>query len=105
MILLTEKLDIPDDHTVLQTKTYFYSSIKALLDSKDHKVLFLRKILRSSVLWMRMMVVTVESEVNLCQWFLWLQEKSLLGFGSLLANDTPGVSFRQGKIYCKKLSI
>ena len=47
---------------------------------------------------MRMMVVTVETEVNLCQWFLWLQEKSLMGFAALLTNDTPGVSFRAGDL-------
>ena len=43
---------------------------------------------------MRMMKVEVESQLNLSQWFLWLQEKSLFGFASLLANDTPGVSFQ-----------
>ena len=40
------------------------------------------------------MKVEVESHINLSQWFLWLQEKSLFGFASLLANDTPGVSFQ-----------
>ena len=39
------------------------------------------------------MKVEVESHINLSQWFLWLQEKSLFGFASLLANNTPGVSF------------
>ena len=43
---------------------------------------------------MRMMKVEVESHINLAQWFLWLQEKSLFGFASLLANDSPGVSFQ-----------
>ena len=42
------------------------------------------------------MKVTVETDVDLCQWFLWLQEKSLMGFASLLANDTPGVDFKAG---------
>ena len=31
-------------------------------------------------------------------WFLWLQEKSLMGFAALLTNDTPGVSFRAGDL-------
>ena len=39
------------------------------------------------------MKVEVESHINLSQWFLWLQEKSIFGFASLLANNTPGVSF------------
>ena len=82
----------------MQTSQFFYFSIRALLNSHEHKVSFLRKLLRSSVLWMRMMVVTVDSDVNLCQWFLWLQEKSLLGFQALLTNDTPGVSFRAGDL-------
>ena len=90
--------NVPVDHAVLQTSQYFYFSIRDLLNSQEHKIQFLRRLLRSSVLWMRMMVVTVESEVNLCQWFLWLQEKSLLGFAALLANDTPGVSFRAGDL-------
>ena len=35
--------------------------------------------------------VEVRSELNLGQWFLQLQEKSLLGFASLLVSDTPGI--------------
>ena len=98
MIIIAVSHNVPVEHAVLQTSQYFYFSIRALLNSQEHKVLFLRKLLRSSVLWMRMMVVSVESDVNLCQWFLWLQEKSLMGFAALLANDTPGVSFRAGDL-------
>ena len=43
-------------------------------------------------------MVSVQDEVDLCQWFLWLQEKSLLGFAALLMNDTPGVDFKAGDL-------
>ena len=39
--------------------------------------------------------VEVRSELNLGQWFLQLQEKSLLGFASLLVSDTPGIRYER----------
>ena len=58
---------------IVQTKQFFHSSLSSLLAGERAPVSALRSLLLSSVLWMRMMVVTVEEEVNLCQWFLWLQ--------------------------------
>ena len=58
---------------IVQTKQFFHSSLTSMLAGERDPVSALRSILLSSVLWMRMMVVTVEEEVNLCQWFLWLQ--------------------------------
>ena len=58
---------------IVQTKQFFHSSLTSLLAGERAPVSALRSVLLSSVLWMRMMVVTVEEEVNLCQWFLWLQ--------------------------------
>ena len=58
---------------IVQTKQFFHSSLTSVLAGERDPVSVLRSILLSSVLWMRMMVVTVEEEVNLCQWFLWLQ--------------------------------
>jgi len=40
-----------------------------------------------------MMAVEVRSDLSLCQWFLWLQEKALFGFAALLTNNTPGIVF------------
>ncbi len=37
--------------------------------------------------------VEVLNEINMAQVFLWLQEKSLFGEGSLLHNPSPGVDF------------
>ena len=37
----------------------------------------------------------MRSELNLGQWFLQLQEKSLLGFASLLVSDTPGIRYER----------
>merc|ERR1719341_1734137 len=50
-------------------------------------------VLKSSLLWMRMMAVEVRSDLSLCQWFLWLQEKTLFGFAALLMNNNPGIVF------------
>ena len=38
--------------------------------------------------------VGILNDVNLAQVFLWLQEKSLFGFGALLHNAAPGQDFR-----------
>ena len=90
--------EIEEESQILQTKMYFTTSLKSVLSHTETKnrPKLLWKLLQSSVIWMRMMKVTVESDVDLCQWFLWLQEKSLMGFASLLANDTPGVDFKAG---------
>ena len=64
------------------------------MEDEEDQLSLLTGLFRSALIWMRMMKVEVESQLNLSQWFLWLQEKSLFGFASLLANDTPGVSFQ-----------
>jgi len=85
---------------ITQTKRVFTSYLEDLLaatPSSGHLPL-LSSILRSSLVWMRMMKVEVKSQINLGQWFLWLQEKSLFGFAALLANNTPGVVFDAGDL-------
>ena len=87
-----------EESQIIKAKTYFDTSLQLVLSQTEtqHRLKLLWKILQSSVIWMRMMKVTVESDVDLCQWFLWLQEKTLMGFASLLANDAPGVDFQAG---------
>ena len=94
-----ENVHQEDSSQIVKTKKYFLSSLQRILsDSGEHKSQVLLKLLRSCVTWMRMMVVTVDDEVDLCSWFLWLQEKSLLGFAALLMNNAPGVDFRAGDL-------
>ena len=38
--------------------------------------------------------IEILNEVDLAQIFLWFQEKSILGEGSLVYNKCPGVDFR-----------
>ena len=89
-----------EDSFVLQTKQFFLNYLENLLSStpESEKVSLLAGILKSSLLWMRMMKVEVKSSIHLGQWFLWLQEKSLFGFAALLCNNTPGVKFRAGDL-------
>lgn len=75
---------------------FFSDQLTALLmktQSGEDQAKLLQRLLQSSLHWMRMMAVEVKSDLSLCQWFLWLQEKSLFGFAALLMNNTPGVVF------------
>ena len=61
---------------IIKAKDFFYNYIDNLLKKEltlDSKIWLLQRLMMSSLTWMRMMVVRVESDVNLCQWFLWLQ--------------------------------
>ena len=55
-------------------------------------------ILRQAVDEMYVVSTEILNDVNLCQVFLWLQEKAILGEGALLYNATPGVAFRAGDL-------
>ena len=92
--------EINEDDPITLTKKYFLNNLEMLLSGSDADACVRQcvRMLHSSVVWMRMMVVSVQDEVDLCQWFLWLQEKSLLGFAALLMNDTPGVDFKAGDL-------
>ena len=81
------------DNCIINTKKFFFEKIQNYIQDEEDQICLLAGLVRSSLVWMRMMKVEVESHINLSQWFLWLQEKSLFGFASLLANDTPGLSF------------
>jgi len=99
-IPLPNSSDYEANSFVIQTKNFFLESLQNLLASipASEKVSFLAGIIKSSLLWMRMMKVEVKSNIHLGQWFLWLQEKSLFGFAALLCNNTPGVKFRAGDL-------
>ena len=61
---------------IVKAKDFFYNYIENLLEKEEtlaSKIMLLQRLMISSLTWMRMMVVRVESDVNLCQWFLWLQ--------------------------------
>jgi len=94
------ELEASTESNMFKTKQFFDTYLKQQICKINlkEKVRVIGKIFQSSVLWMKMMVVNVESDVNLSQWFLWLQEKSLMGFASLLTNDNPGVDFRAGDL-------
>jgi len=63
------------ESNMFKTKQFFDTYLKQHIQNKNlkEKVRVVGKIFQSSVLWMKMMVVNVESDVNLSQWFLWLQ--------------------------------
>ena len=51
----------------------------------EEKEVVLGRVLRSALVWVRMMVVEVQSELSMCQWFLWLQvttRQMLVALGS-----------------------
>jgi len=80
---------------ISQALSYFSDQLSLLLEtiSKKEQAKMLHMVLQSSLLWMRMMAVEVRSDLSVCQWFLWLQEKALFGFAALLMNNTPGIVF------------
>ena len=69
------ELEVSTESNMFKTKQFFDTYLKEQICNKNHKekVRVIGKIFQSSVLWMKMMVVNVESDVNLSQWFLWLQ--------------------------------
>jgi len=100
--LLNRKLQYvtTENNFIIQTKKYFQTYLENLVSPmpSSKKVSVLSNILRSSLVWMRMMKVEVESDIHLGQWFLWLQEKSLFGLAALLCNNTPGIKFNAGDL-------
>lgn len=74
-------------------KKVFDTCIENLLGGSANVVTELQRLLRQSVDEMYLVSIEIENEPDLAQVFLWLQEKSLLGMGSLLQNLAPGVEF------------
>eukprot|EP01113_Clastostelium_recurvatum_P040249 TRINITY_DN6242_c0_g1_i1.p2 TRINITY_DN6242_c0_g1~~TRINITY_DN6242_c0_g1_i1.p2 ORF type:complete len:186 (+),score=42.97 TRINITY_DN6242_c0_g1_i1:48-560(+) len=76
------------------TKQYFMQQFQLMVDrSKDASSSL--KLVRGrveSALQMQMMMIEIQSSVNLAQVYQWLQEKSLLSMGALLFNPTPGMA-------------
>merc|ERR1711915_946536 len=91
----SEQFENVESSCISRTKQFFLHYLHDLVSNEENseKIKSLSRIFRSAVLWMRMMKIEVESDINLGQWFLWIQEKALFGFAALLYNDTPGVNF------------
>lgn len=58
----------------------------------------LRRILHQSLDEMYLVSIEIQNDPDLAQVFLWLQEKTLLGMGSLLQNLAPGVEFHSADL-------
>merc|ERR1712166_1630961 len=80
-----------------QAKTGFDQSISSMLSgckSVDAQFKALSAVTTQACLGMKLMYIEILNEINLPQVFLWMQEKSLLGSGSLCFNAQPGVAFQ-----------
>jgi Protein of unknown function DUF262 len=76
------------------TKHYFDEQFQQIIDSNNRSTEALRIIASraDAALHMQLMMIEVQSSVNLAQVYQWLQEKSLLSMGALLFNPTPGMN-------------
>lgn len=75
------------------TKHYFDGRFQQMLDSTRNAAAALDMVVSrvDSALNMQIMMIELQSEVNMAQVYQWLQESSLLSMGALLFNPTPGV--------------
>ena len=88
------KNDSVNNHDIAsyQWKAYHYFNRKnETLNDNDIEEMFINALHKMSV-----MLVVIVNEVNMGQIYLWLQEKSLFGMGSLLINLSPGENLTGG---------
>ncbi len=76
------------------TKHYFDVQFQCMLDNASTGTVALNGVMSraEAALHMQLMMVELQSTVNLAQVYQWLQEKSLISMGALLFNPSPGMT-------------
>jgi len=90
-----ELSDVTKHSIQYDTKLFFDKKFQQMIEGLDAaeaiKAIATRA---SSALAVQLMMVNLQSTVNLAQVYQWFQEKSLLSMGALLFNPSPGINMQ-----------